>query len=278
MRTALTIAGSDSGGGAGIQADLKSFTAYGVYGMSVITAVTAQNSTGVYAISEIDPSVIRAQCEAVFEDFPVHAVKIGMLSTCQAIEAVESVLSRATPPCLVLDPVMIAKSGAPLLRQDAVTLLAEKLFPLALLVTPNIPEAETLTGFSITDEKEMKKAARRLHALGPRNVLVKGGHFTRSNECTDLLYDGKEFLFLPAPRFSTPHTHGTGCTLSSAVAAGLALGFSLPQAVKSAKHYVTEAIKQAPGLGSGAGPVNHFVSPFGKKRPFAEKGKGHECP
>ncbi len=275
MRTALTIAGSDSGGGAGIQADLKTFFSYGVYGMSVITAVTAQNTTGVFAISEVDPSVITAQCQAVFEDFPVHAVKIGMLSSKESVKAVGDALRRIKPPSLVLDPVMVAKSGASLLKKDAVSLMTEELFPLAWLVTPNIPEAESLTGLSVTDKESMKEAARRLADLGPRNVLVKGGHLNGSSECTDLLYDGTEFHFLSAPRFSTHHTHGTGCTLSSAVAAGLALGLSLFEAVKTAKHYITEAIGQAPGLGRGAGPVNHFVSPFDVGG--ADRKKGKDC-
>lgn len=275
MRTALTIAGSDSGGGAGIQADLKTFAAYGVYGMSVITAVTAQNSTGVFAVSEVDPGMITAQCEALFEDFPVHAVKVGMLSSGDAVEAVEAVLARVKPPALVLDPVITAKSGASLLRSDALRLLAETLFPLALLITPNIPEAEAFTGLSVTDETSMKEAARRLSALGARNVLVKGGHLTKSRESCDLLYDGHEFYSFSSPRLSTPHTHGTGCTLSSAVAAGLALGFSLFHALKTAKYYITEAIRQAPGLGNGSGPVNHLVSPFQDPEPAAENGDRH---
>jgi hydroxymethylpyrimidine/phosphomethylpyrimidine kinase len=272
LRTALSIAGSDSGGGAGIQADLKTFTAYGVYGMSVITAVTAQNSTGVFAVAEVDPLVITAQCEAVFRDFPVHAVKVGMLSSVEAVEAVGDVLSREKKPALVLDPVITAKSGASLLRSDALRLLADKLFPRALLITPNIPEAEAFTGLSVSDEAGMKEAARRLSSLGAQNVLVKGGHLAGSRESCDLFYDGHEFFFLISPRLSTLHTHGTGCTLSSAVAAGIALGLSLLQAVRMAKHYITEAIREAPGLGNGAGPVNHFVSPFGEGTPRNTKG------
>ena len=275
MRAALTIAGSDSGGGAGIQADLKTFTAYGVYGMSVITAVTAQNSTGVFAVSEIDPRVITAQCDAVFEDFPVHAVKVGMLSSGEAIEAVEDVLTRFNPSALVLDPVITAKSGASLLRSDALRLLADRLFPLALLITPNIPEAEAFTGLSVTDETGMREAARRLEARGAVNVLIKGGHGAESGVSCDLFYDGHDFYSLSSPRISTRHTHGTGCTLSSAVAAGLARGLSLLQALETAKDYITEAIRQAPGFGSGAGPVNHLVSPFGEPGPGTQNGGSH---
>nr|7R8Y_A Chain A, Phosphomethylpyrimidine Kinase [synthetic construct]7R8Y_B Chain B, Phosphomethylpyrimidine Kinase [synthetic construct] len=257
MPVALTIAGSDSGGGAGIQADLKTFSALGVYGMSVITAVTAQNTLGVQGVHDIPPELVAAQIDAVFEDLRVDAVKTGMLSNAEIVEAVAEALRRYGVRPLVVDPVMVAKSGDPLLAPDAVEALKERLFPLATIITPNLPEAEVLLGRPIRTEEEMEEAARRLLALGPKAVLLKGGHL-EGEEAVDLLADGEGIHRFSAPRVQTRNTHGTGCTLSAAIAAHLARGHDLPEAVREAKAYLTGAIKAAPSIGHGHGPVNHF--------------------
>jgi hydroxymethylpyrimidine/phosphomethylpyrimidine kinase len=252
----LTIAGSDSGGGAGIQADLKTFFAHGVYGTTVITAITAQNTLGVYAIEDVSPEVIYLQAKAVFEDFSPAAVKIGMLSREETVAAVVKILKEFKPKWVVLDPVMVAKSGAPLLKEGAIALFKSQLLPLASVVTPNIPEAEVLTGISIKSVEDMKESARYLvEALGVGSALVKGGHL--EGDPTDVFYDGKEFWVLPGKRITTKSTHGTGCTLSSAIAANLALGYDLLTSVKRAKVYVEKAIERAIPLGKGAGPLNH---------------------
>jgi len=257
---ALTIAGSDSGGGAGIQADLKTFSALGVYGASVIAALTAQNTQGVRAIHDAPPDFIAAQMDAVFEDLDIRAVKIGMLSRSEVIETVAAGLQRHTAPHIVLDPVMVATSGDPLLQPDAVATLRDRLVPLAEVITPNLPEAALLAGREAArDEAAMQETAKALLDLGPKTVLLKGGHLS-DGEAIDLLYDGTEIIRLAAPRVDTPNTHGTGCTLSSAVAAFLAHGKSLPEAVRAAKDYLTAALAAADQLkvGGGHGPVHHF--------------------
>lgn len=253
---AMTIAGSDSGGGAGIQADLKTFSALGVYGASTLTAITAQNTVAVTAVHELPTDIIAAQIEAVVTDIGVDAVKTGMLSSPAIVETVALELRRHGIENLVVDPVMVAKSGDPLLRQEAVESLKTLLVPLASLVTPNIPEAETLTGMKIETGEDVREAARRIVALGARAVVVKGGHL--SGPATDLLYDGSEFTEFTSERFDTVNTHGTGCTFASATAAGLAQGKSALDAVAQAKEFVTEAIRNSYPLGQGHGPVHHF--------------------
>lgn len=257
---AVTIAGSDSGGGAGIQADLKTFSALGVYGASVVTALTAQNTRGVSAIHEAPPEFVRAQMDAVFSDLAVDAVKIGMLANPAVIEAVAAGLEAWRPGRVVLDPVMIAASGDQLLRDEAVETLRRRLFPLVQLVTPNLPEAGRLLERPVGEDRaSMEAAARALLDLGPEAVLLKGGHGT-GEESADLLLDEGGPLWLSAPRHRTRNTHGTGCTLSSAIAAGLARGLSMADAVAEGKRYVTDAIVAADGLsiGTGHGPVHHF--------------------
>jgi hydroxymethylpyrimidine/phosphomethylpyrimidine kinase len=257
---ALTIAGSDSGGGAGIQADLKTFSALGVYGASVITALTAQNTRGVSAIHDVPADFIAAQIDAVFSDLDVGAVKIGMVSRRAAIETIAGGLERWRQRAVVLDPVMIAASGDRLLAPDAVDVLKRVLIPRALVVTPNLPEAAALLDAPIaTTESDMRAQGERLLALGPRAVLVKGGHADGA-ESVDLLIEPTAFTRLAADRIATRNTHGTGCTLSSAIAAGLAKGLALAEAVRAAKAYVTDALAAADRIkiGSGHGPVHHF--------------------
>jgi hydroxymethylpyrimidine/phosphomethylpyrimidine kinase len=257
---ALTIAGSDSGGGAGIQADLKTFSALGVYGASVITALTAQNTKGVSAIHDVPADFIAAQIDAVCSDLDVGAVKIGMVSRRGAIETIAAGLERWRQRAVVLDPVMIAASGDRLLAADAVDVLKRVLIPRALVVTPNLPEAAALLDAPIaTTESDMRAQGERLLALGPRAVLVKGGHADGA-ESVDLLIEPDAFTRLAADRIATESTHGTGCTLSSAIAAGLAKGQALAEAVRAAKAYVTDALAAANRIkiGSGHGPVHHF--------------------
>ncbi len=257
---AVTIAGSDSGGGAGIQADLKTFSALGVYGASVIAALTAQNTKGVTGIHDVPPDFIAAQIDAVFSDFDVRAVKIGMLSNTAAIAAVATGLDRYKQSNVVLDPVMVATSGDRLLTSDAVESLRRLLIPKALVLTPNLPEAAALLDTSVAaDEAAMRDQAQRLLKLGAKSVLIKGGHGSGA-ESVDLLVSSGGIERLAAPRFATRNTHGTGCTLSSAIAAGLAKGMTLIEAVRSAKTFVTTAIAAADRLsiGSGHGPVHHF--------------------
>jgi hydroxymethylpyrimidine/phosphomethylpyrimidine kinase len=258
---ALTIAGSDSGGGAGIQADLKTFSALGVYGCSAITALTAQNTLGVQGIHAIDPAFVRQQMDSVLGDLAVVAVKIGMLGTPEVIAAVAEGLATWKPRWIVLDPVMVAKGGDKLLLDEAVAALRELLLPLASLVTPNLPEAGVLLGEpAVTTRDEMGPVAARLQALGPRAVLLKGGHLLSSGESPDLLLHGDELHWLEALRIHTRHTHGTGCTLSAAIAALLARGRPLPEAVAEAKAWLAAAIKAGDklGIGHGVGPVHHF--------------------
>jgi len=257
---AVTIAGSDSGGGAGIQADLKTFSALGVYGASVITALTAQNTKGVAAIHDVPPGFVAAQMDAVFSDLKVGAVKIGMLSQAATIAAVAQGLDRHALRNVVLDPVMVAASGDRLLAADAVQALRSLLLPRALVVTPNLPEAAALLdGTEARTEDEMRAQATRLLAMGAKAVLIKGGHAS-TPESVDVLIDGASVTRLAAKRIATRNTHGTGCTLSSAIAAGLAKGLSLADAVRAAKDYVTAAIAAADRLaiGQGRGPVHHF--------------------
>jgi hydroxymethylpyrimidine/phosphomethylpyrimidine kinase len=252
---ALTIAGSDSGGGAGIQADLKTFSALGVYGTSAITAITAQNTLGVQDAADLPITLIEEQIDAVLEDIGTDAAKTGMLSSSEIIEAVAA-RARRWHLRLVVDPVMVAKGGAPLLRSDAVTTLRQQLLPLAEVITPNLPEAEVLLERRIETLEEMREAALAIHQLGPRHVVIKGGH--RSAEPIDIYFDGENFVELRAERIETPHTHGTGCTFSAAITALIARGWPVNEAVTRAKRYVTGAIRNAPGLGHGHGPIDHF--------------------
>jgi hydroxymethylpyrimidine/phosphomethylpyrimidine kinase len=254
---ALTVAGSDSGGGAGIQADLKTFSAFRVFGMSVLTAVTAQNSVGVTGVHDLPPQFVALQIDAVLGDFGADAVKLGMLSNAGIIHAVAARLEAHQQSRIVLDPVMISKSGAPLLQPAARAALIEAMLPLAEVVTPNLHEASVLADMSVSTETEMEEAARRIHAQGPRHVLVKGGHLKES--ATDILYDGHAFTRYPAARLDSNNTHGTGCTYSAAIAAGLALGAPLPAAIAEAKAYVTAAIREGFAVGRGVGVLRHFV-------------------
>ncbi len=257
MPVALTIAGSDSGAGAGIQADLKTFAALGVYGLTVITAVTAQNTVGVRAVQEIDPSVIEGQLDAVAEDFSIGGLKTGMLSSATIIEVVAQGIRRHELGPLVVDPVMVAKSGDRLLRDDAVEALRRTLLPLARIVTPNIPEAEVLAGRAIRTRDDRLAAASAILELGARAVVIKGGH-SDDDPIVDLLIDQTAVHEYRARRIATTSTHGTGCTFSAAITAALAQGQDLPAAVAQAREYVSRALSAAPGLGHGHGPMNHF--------------------
>jgi len=257
---AVTIAGSDSGGGAGIQADLKTFSALGVYGASVLTALTAQNTRGVAAIHEVPPAFVAAQMDAVFSDFDVGAVKIGMLSRPEVIATVAAGLDRHAARNVVLDPVMVASSGDRLLAADAIEVLLRLLFPLARIVTPNLPEAAALLGGApARNETEMLEQGERLLAFGCRAVLIKGGH-AHGAQSVDLLVESASVARFAADRIATQNTHGTGCTLSSAIAAGLAKGLDLAEAVRDAKAYVTAALQASERIkiGGGHGPVHHF--------------------
>ena len=257
MKQVLTIAGSDSGGGAGIQADLKTMSANGVFGMSVITSITAQNTKGVTAVHDLPVSVIESQLDAIFDDFDVSAVKTGMLSSTNIVEAVARKLKHYTVTNLVVDPVMVSKSGHTLLQPDAVEQVKTSLIPLALVVTPNVHEAERLCGLEIRTLAVAREAAKLIHTLGCQYVLIKGGHLLVERG-TDLLYDGRFFNVYKGEFIETPHTHGSGCTYASAIAAQLAKGKSLPDAVQTAKAYITEAIRHGLAIGHGKGPTNHF--------------------
>lgn len=256
MNTALTIAGSDSGGGAGIQADLKTFAALGVYGSSALTAVTAQNTLGVTAVMELSPDVVAAQIDAVMSDIGADAVKTGMLANSAIIRTVAEKVSEHGVARLVVDPVMVAKGGDRLLREEAVDALRSLLLPLVAVVTPNLPEASVLVGRSVESPEDARRAARDILEMGARSVVVKGGHL--SGDAVDVFYDGAQFREFAAPRVETTSTHGTGCTFASAIAAGLAQGMGMEDAVARAKAYVTEAIRSAFPLGGGHGPLNHF--------------------
>lgn len=262
MKHCLTIAGSDSSGGAGIQADLKAFSANGVFGMSVITAITAQNTQGVFDVQDVTPAMIAHQIEAIFDDICVDAIKIGMVSRPETIEIIAKTLKKYPLPPLVIDPVMISKSGYNLLQPEAQKALIELLLPMATLITPNLPEAEVIVGYKIDTLDLMQQAARDLHTLGCTYVLVKGGHL--EDDATDVLFDGETFSFLHVKRLETKNTHGTGCTLSSAIAANLAKGMCVKTAVEEAKAYITEAIAHGFTLGKGVGPVHHFYALYEK--------------
>lgn len=252
---ALTIAGSDSGGGAGIQADLKTFQALGVFGTSAITAVTVQNTKGVSGYEELSPELVAAQVRAVVTDIGVDAAKTGMLASAPIIEAVAEAVRETGVPNLVVDPVFVSKHGHPLLREDAVDALRTRILPLATLVTPNLLEASGLVGFEVRTDQDMERAGRAILDLGPGAVLVKGGH-REGGDATDLLVTAEGIQPIPGERIDTPHTHGTGCVLSAAICAHLARGLALEEAVVLGKAFVTEAIRAALPLGQGIGPVN----------------------
>jgi hydroxymethylpyrimidine/phosphomethylpyrimidine kinase len=266
MRTALTIAGSDSGAGAGIQADLKTFAAHGVYGTTAITAVTAQNTLGVTMFEAVSADLVTAQIEAVVADIGADAAKTGMLATAAIVEAVAAAVKDLDIPFLVVDPVMIAKGGDRLIDEDAVGSLKTELLREAFLVTPNIPEAEVLSGVHIESDADRHEAARRIGALGATAVLIKGGHYP-SDDIVDLLFDHGEFVEFHHPRVSSRHTHGTGCTFAAAITSHLALGRTLREAIPLAQRYIADAIQHAPDLGKGHGPMQHFVNitPHGEK-------------
>jgi hydroxymethylpyrimidine/phosphomethylpyrimidine kinase len=253
---ALTIAGSDPSGGAGIQADLKTFHQFGVYGEAVVTLLTVQNTVRLSRVEVLAPGLVLEQLDAVLEDMPPGAAKTGALGSLEVVEAIARAAARFRFP-LVIDPVMIGKHGHPLLSDAATRAVRDQLMPLARLITPNVPEAEALSGIAILSRDDMRRAAARLHELGARAVLIKGGH--AAGDAIDLLSDDAGFREFPAPRLDTRHTHGTGCTYSAAIAAGLALGLPLGDAVAKAKQFIHEAIRTAPQLGRGSGPVNHHA-------------------
>ena len=255
IATALTIAGSDSSGGAGIQADIKTMTMHQVYAMSAITALTAQNTLGVREISETTPSFLKAQLDAVFEDIFPDSVKIGMVPSQELVGVIADRLQHYNAKNIVVDPVMVATSGASLIQNEAVWILAEKLFPLASLITPNIPEAQVLSGIKISDSRDMERAAKYMGERYGCNVLLKGGH--RVNDADDLLYENGNCIWFYGTRIKTKNTHGTGCTLSSAIASNLAKGFSLQQSVQYAKEYLLGALSSGLDLGRGSGPIHH---------------------
>lgn len=256
---ALTIAGSDSGGGAGIQADLKAFTAFGVYGMSALAALTAQNTVEVTGIHAVPLDFLARQIDAVMTDIGADAAKTGMLASPPIVELVAAKVREHRIERLVVDPVMVAKSGQTLLAAEAEAAVREVLLPVAFVATPNIPEAEVLTGLHITGLEGMREAAVQLHERGVRWAIVKGGHLPDEQESVDIVFDGHSFTELRAPRFETKNTHGTGCTFSAAIAAGLALGLPPLTAIRRAKRYVTRAIETSLALGKGHGPTNHLV-------------------
>lgn len=255
IKTALTIAGSDSSGGAGIQADIKTMTCNGVYAMSAITALTAQNTTGVTAIQEVSPDFLKEQIKDVVTDIFPDAVKTGMVSSSELIRAIAESIKEFNLKNIVVDPVMVATSGAKLISDNAIKTLEKELLPLATVITPNIPEAQVLSGTKITSEKEMQKAAETISRRFRCSVLLKGGH--NLNDANDYLFDGSEGTWFFGKRIENPNTHGTGCTLSSAIASNLAKGLSLPQSVKNAKDYISGALQAMLNLGKGSGPLMH---------------------
>jgi len=260
---ALTIAGSDPSGGAGIQADLKTFHQFGVYGEAVITLLTVQNTVRVSRVEVMAPALVLEQLAAVLEDIPPAAAKTGALGSAEMVSAVARAAGGFGFP-LVVDPVMVSKHGLPLLPESAVGAIREQLLPRAALVTPNVPEAEALTGIAIRNLDDVRRAACLIREMGARAVLIKGGHVIKGGQlggdATDVLFDGTEWREFPAPRLETRHTHGTGCTYSAAITAGLARGMALVAAVEGAKRFIHEAIRTNPGLGRGCGPVNHHAS------------------
>ncbi|QAY66944.1 bifunctional hydroxymethylpyrimidine kinase/phosphomethylpyrimidine kinase [Paenibacillus protaetiae] len=256
---ALTIAGSDSGGGAGIQADLKTFQELGVYGMSAITAITAQNTLGVHGVYPMDLLAVESQLDAIGADLNPGAVKTGMLFSADIIGIVADKVKQYGWSKLVIDPVMVAKGGSALLQQEAIRALKKQLIPLALVTTPNIPEAELLCDMPIRTLADREEAARRLVQMGSRHVVMKGGHDANTEQLVDMLYDGTEFIYLESARIDTRHTHGTGCTFSAAIAAELAAGKTVEEAVRTAKAFIQAAIEDGLGIGGGHGPTNHFA-------------------
>ena len=266
MKTALSIAGSDCSGGAGIQADLKTMTMNGVFAMSAITALTAQNTTGVTGILEVTPEFLKQQIDMVFTDIRPDAVKIGMVSSSPLIETIAERLRFYQAENIVVDPVMVATSGSSLIETEAITTLKKELFPIAALVTPNIPEAEQISGMSITSGEQMEQAAEKIGMQYGCAVLVKGGHAV--NDANDVLYSNGTVTWIEGKRIDNPNTHGTGCTLSSAIAANLAKGFSLIESVQRAKQYISGALSAMLDLGKGRGPMNHA---FDLSGPFAEE-------
>lgn len=262
MKKTLTIAGSDTCGGAGIQADLKTFAAHGTYGMSVITAVTVQNTKGVFGCQDIDPEIVAGQIDAIFTDIPVDAVKIGMVSNISTINVIADKLEQYKPKTVVIDPVMISKSGFDLMKPECKETLIRRLIPLSTVLTPNLPEAEVITGMKIDNVEKMQEAAVKIYSMGAKNVFIKGGHLTSS--ATDVLFDGKNTILLASDRINTKNTHGTGCTISSAIAANIANGLSVEQAVRAAKEYITVAIEHSFSIGHGVGPTNHFYTLYKK--------------
>ncbi len=256
MKKVLTIAGSDCSGGAGIQADLKTFSAHGVFGMSVVVSVVAENTSRVIAIQDITPDMIEKQIDAVFEDIEVDAVKVGMLSQPECMEAVARKLKQYEPKNVVIDPVMYAKNGCPLMNPEAIDTLIETIIPLADILTPNIPEAEKIAGIKITSLEDVEESAKIIHGMGCKHVLIKGGHATGS--ALDILFDGNKFYQFDAQRIDTKNTHGTGCTYSSAIASNLALGLGIEEAMAQAKKYITTAIQHSLPIGKGHGPTHHF--------------------
>lgn len=266
VRSTLTIAGSDSGGGSGIQADLKTFAALGVYGTSAIAAITAQNTLGVTEVVAVSADLVTAQIEAVAGDIELHATKTGMLATAAIVEAVAAAIEELELPNVVVDPVMVAKSGDRLLDDDGIQALRVELLPKALVVTPNIPEAEVLSGLRINLPPHAREAARRILDLGSSAVVIKGGH-GKGDEVVDLLFDGKDFHEFRTPRLASRNTHGTGCTFASAIAAFLALGHPLPEATKRAQSYVAGAIRHGLAIGHGHGPLDHFWQTRARQSP-----------
>lgn len=262
MKKVLTIAGSDSCGGAGIQADLKTFSAHGVYGMSVITAVTAQNTQGVFAVQNISKEMVSKQIQAIFDDIKVDALKIGMVSKSDTIHVIMEGIKSYGARNVVLDPVMISKSGFNLLVPEAKEALIMELIPLATIVTPNIHEAIAITGVNIKDIEDMEEVAKLIYNMGPKNVLIKGGHL--EDDATDVLYDGNKITYFKSRRINTKNTHGTGCTLSSAIASNLAIGYDVLNSVSRAKEYITMAIMHSLEIGKGVGPTNHFYELYKK--------------
>lgn len=258
IKKVLTIAGSDCSGGAGIQADIKTITAHKMYAMSVITALTAQNTTGVYGVSEVSPEFVGQQIDCIFSDIRPDAVKIGMVSKGSIIEVIANKLVEYRAENIVVDPVMIATSGKPLLCDEAMEALVTKLFPISTVITPNIPEAETLSGLVIKNESDMKSAAKKVSNILSGGILIKGGHLETT--ANDLLYIGEKYYWFKSERVDNPNTHGTGCTLSSAIACNLAVGCTLDQSIQKAKDYVFGAIKAGLNLGKGNGPLNHIYN------------------
>ena len=257
MPTALTIAGSDSSAGAGVQADLKTFAAFDVYGVCAITAITAQSTNGVEAVAPLPADLVTAQIETVAGDFAIAATKIGMLATAAIVEAVAAAIEELELPLVVVDPVLVSTSGERLLDDDGIDALRRLLLPLARVVTPNVAEAEALSGVRITSADTLREAARRIHKLGARGVVITGGHGSGAM-AEDVVFDANTFHEHAVTRVDSRHTHGTGCTFASAVAAGLATGRALPEAAARAQQYVAGAIAHAPGLGHGRGPLDHF--------------------